>query len=147
MVAIKLVTGDPLIKTISLIKINDAGESTFDIPTATATVTVAVVSKDHARRLTSEITVSSAETGSDWSTSTIVTNISKAETEAIEDFGLALLEIQVKDADEITWFHPVNIIKGQVVFTETIPDGSIIDPFDSSSIIDPFDGVTYIIEA
>ena len=147
MAAIKLVTGDPLINTIHLIKINDAGESTFDIPTATATVTVAVVSNDHARRLTSEVSVSSAEVGSDWSTSTIVANISQTETEAIDEFGLALLEIQVTDTDEITWFHPVNIIKGQVVFTETIPDGSIIDPSDSSSIVDPDDGVTYIIEA
>ena len=114
MASINLVTGDPLIKTINLIKINDAGESTFNIPILTATVTVAVVSNDHARRLTSEVTVSSAETGSDWSTSTIVTNISKAETEAIDEFGLALLEIQVTDGDEITWFHPVNIINGQI---------------------------------
>jgi len=114
MSAINLVTGDPLIKTINLTKVNDAGESTFNIPVSTATVTVAVVSNDHARRLTSQIAVSSAETGSDWSTSTIVTNISKAETEAISEFGLALLEIQVTDTDEITWFHPVNIINGLI---------------------------------
>ena len=114
MAAINLITGDPLIKTINLFKVNDSGSNTFDIPTATATVTVAVVSNDHARRLTSEVSVSSAETGSDWSTSTIVTNISKAETEAITEFGLALLEIQVTDTDEITWFHPVNIINGQI---------------------------------
>ena len=113
MATINLVTGDPLIKTINLIKVNDAGESTFNIPLG-ADVTVAVVSSDHARRLTSEVAVSSAETGSDWTTSTIVINIDKTETEAIEELGLALLEIQVNDVAEITWFHPVNIINGHI---------------------------------
>ena len=113
MASINLVTGDPLIKTVNLIKVNDAGESTFNIPLGTD-VTVAVVSSDHARRLTNEVAVSSAESGSDWSTSTLVINIDKTETEAIEETGLALLEIQVADSDEITWFHPVNIINGHI---------------------------------
>jgi hypothetical protein len=60
------------------------------------------------------VAVSSAESGSDWSTSTIVVNIDKVETEAITEIGLALLEIQVTDSDEITWFHPVNIINGLI---------------------------------
>ena len=113
MASINLVTGDPLIKTVNLIKVNDAGESTFNIPLGTD-VTVAVVSSDHARRLTNEVAVSSAESGSDWSTSTLVINIDKTETEAIEETGLALLEIQVNDGNEITWFHPVNIINGHI---------------------------------
>jgi hypothetical protein len=114
MATMTLITGDPLIKKINLLKVNDAGESAFNIPTVGVDVTVAVVSNDHARRLTSEVAVSSAETGSDWSTSTIVVNIDKAETEAIDEIGLALLEIQVTDTDEITWFHPVNIINGLI---------------------------------
>jgi hypothetical protein len=114
MAIMTLVTGDPLIKTINLLKVNDSGESSFNIPTSGAPVTVAVVSNDHARRLTAEVTVLSSEAGSDWTTSTIVINIDKAETEAIDEFGLALLEIQVNDGDELTWFHPVNIIDGQI---------------------------------
>jgi hypothetical protein len=114
MAIMTLVTGDPLIKKINLTKISASGEATFNIPTSGVPVTVAVVSNDHARRLTSEVTVSSAETGSDWTTSTIVVNIDKVETEAIEETGLALLEIQVNDGDEITWFHPLNIINGQI---------------------------------
>lgn len=114
MANIELVTGDPLIKTINLLKCNDAGESTFNIPTVGVPVTVAIVSKDHARRLTSEVSVSSSEPGSDWTTSTLVINIDKTETEAITEIGAALLEIQVNDGDEITWFHGVNIINGQI---------------------------------
>jgi hypothetical protein len=113
MATMTLVTGDPLIKKINLLKVNDSGESSFNI-TLGVPVTVAVVSNDHARRLTSEVAVSSAESGSDWSTSTIVVNIDKVETEAITEIGLALLEIQVTDTDEITWFHPVNIINGLI---------------------------------
>jgi hypothetical protein len=114
MATMTLVTGDPLIKKINLLKVNDSGESAFNIPTSGVPVTVAVVSNDHARRLTSEVAVSSAESGSDWSTSTIVVNIDKVETEAIDEIGLALLEIQVNDSDEITWFHPVNIVNGLI---------------------------------
>ena len=114
MANIELVTGDPLIKVINLIKINDAGENTFNIPTVGAPVTCAIVSRDHARRLTSEVAVSSAEAGSDWTVSKIVVNIDKAETEAITELGLAYLEVQVNDGDEITWFHGVNIINGQI---------------------------------
>jgi hypothetical protein len=113
MATMTLITGDPLIKKINLLKVNDSGESAFNI-TLGVPVTVAVVSNDHARRLTSEVAVSSAESGSDWSTSTIVVNIDKVETEAITEIGLALLEIQVTDTDEITWFHPVNIINGLI---------------------------------
>ena len=114
MAVIELVTGDPLVKTINLKKVNDAGESSFNIPSSGVPVKAAIVSKDHARRLTSEITLSSGETGADWSQSKVVVNIGKAETEAIAELGLALLEIQVDDGGEITWFHGVNIINGQI---------------------------------
>jgi hypothetical protein len=112
---IELVTGDPLIKVINLIKITDAGEASFNIPTSGVPVTAAIVSLNHERRLTDEVSVSSAEAGSDWSASKIVVNINKTETEAITEYGLALIEIQVNDGGELTWFHPVNIIDGHIL--------------------------------
>jgi len=110
MAIMTLVTGDPLIRTVNLTNNTLA----FNIPTSGAPVTVAVVSNDHARRLTNEVTVSSAEAGADWTISKVVVNIDKVETEAITETGLAILEIQVNDGDELTWFHPLNIINGQI---------------------------------
>ena len=109
---IELITGDPLVKIITLSKITAAGEATFNIPTTGAPVTVAVVSSDHARRLTDNAVLSSSTPGSDWSASKIVVEIPKEQTEAIDEFGFALLEIQVDDGGEITWFHGVTIING-----------------------------------
>ena len=109
METIDLVTGDPLIKTIGLEKDNAA----FNIPSGT-TVKAAVVSYDRKQLLTSIATVSELEDGSDWAQSTIVVNISKAETAAITEYGQALLEIQVADGNEETWFIAVNIIQGQI---------------------------------
>lgn len=110
---IELVTGDPLIKTLNLLKKNDAGEATFNIPVS-ATVTAAIVSEDHARKLTGDISVSDSETGADWSTSKLVVNIPKTETATITEYGCAHIEVQVNDTTELTWFFPVTIIKGQI---------------------------------
>lgn len=111
---ISLITGDPLIKTINLLKCNDSGEFPFNIPIG-VDVTVAVISADHSRMLTNEIPVLSSETGSDWSQSKIVVNIPKTETETIDELGLAMLEIQVNDGNEITFFAAINIINGLII--------------------------------
>lgn len=110
---ITLVTGDPFIKTINLLKCNDNGEFSFNIPT-NVDVTVAVITADHTRLLTSAVAVSSSEPGSNWSTSIIVVNIPKTETQAIDELGIAMLEIQVNDGGEKTFFAAINIINGLI---------------------------------
>jgi hypothetical protein len=104
-----LVTGDDFALPINL-TVNDIA---YAVSTG-ATVTAGIVTGDHATLLLSGVVQSSATTGANWPSGTVVVVFTGADTSAITQTGLALIELQVAGTSKDTWFTPVNVVKGHL---------------------------------
>lgn len=103
-----LVTGDDYAVTATL-QINGAA---FDA--SSATIIAAVVTLDHATKLSSDVAQNEAAPGADWSQSVIVVELAAAVTALITRYGRALIELQVDTGTKRTWWFPVDVVRGQV---------------------------------
>ena len=104
-----IVTGDDVSLPTTLKKDN----ATFTIAPS-ATVKASIVSKDRSTILIPAATVLEATTGSDWANSLIIVQFTSAETNAVTDYTIADLEIQVDDSGKLTWFTSVEIQRGTI---------------------------------
>lgn len=104
-----VVTGDDIKHPITLKK----DGATFAIAPS-ATVQVALVSLDHETLLAGPSTCSASAPGADWPNSLIIATIASEDTLPIAEYGPANFEIQVDDGGKLTWFVPVEIIKGHI---------------------------------
>lgn len=104
-----LVTGDDVTLPVTLKK----NGATFVIST-TAVVKARLVSMDHARALSDEVSQSHAVAGADWANSLVIVALPGDITGAISGHGNALLEIQVDYSGKTTWFIPVSIVQGHI---------------------------------
>lgn len=110
MVTPTFVTGDDIVVPVTLKK----DGVVFAINTS-AVVKAALVRTSHENKLCNEVTQSNATVGANWATSLVVISIPSANTINLDFQGAALLEIQVDDSGKLTWFVPVNIVKGVIV--------------------------------
>jgi len=99
-----IVSGDDTAISITLKKNN----ATFDIPTATATVTAAVISTDKRTQYITGTSVISSTQGSDWPNSLVVVEFTSTQTSTLPTGG-ALVEVQVEDNGKLTWFGSIKM--------------------------------------
>lgn len=104
-----LVTGDDSQLVVRLLRDGQP----FPI-VSTATVSAALVSQDHKRKLSDTIVALPTGAGAKWDMSLVALLFPSAVTDAITEFGPALVEIQVAGIITETWFIDVQIVKGQV---------------------------------
>ena len=109
-----LVIGDTF-KRAATLKSGDPSGA-YDVSAASA-ITIAVISKDHARRYCPNVALSSSESGSNWLLGEIVIAIPKATTAQIGRIvsrpEAALFELQATiGGEDYTWFADVKLIPG-----------------------------------
>lgn len=105
-----IVAGDDAYIKVTLTKSN----LTFSIGLS-AVVKASITDKNHQTILAGPVTVSNAETGSDWANSLIVVKMVEKLTSGIKASTPAVLEIQVSDTGiKTTWFANINVIKGLI---------------------------------
>jgi hypothetical protein len=104
-----IVTGDDTLLPVTLKK----DGVTFPI-SGTGVVKVKVVSEDHGKAYTEEVSQSRLTSGANWTNSLVVVLIPGSYTSAIKFQGKAYLEIQVADPLKTSWFVQVEIIRGHV---------------------------------
>jgi hypothetical protein len=103
-----LVPGQPFSILAQLLK--DGAE--YDMAGASS-VKCRVVTPDNESSLSVTSTLSSGDTGGDWSTSKVVVKFSGADTQAIQVQGAAEVELIVTlSGSAIPYFIPVKIVKG-----------------------------------
>jgi hypothetical protein len=104
----QIVTGDDFVLPVYLTA-NDVA-----YPVTGATITVAVVGTDHESLLSASQAQSSSAAGANWATGLVAVELAAALTAAIYASGAALLEIQVATTTKLSWFVPVEIVKGHI---------------------------------
>ena len=104
-----IVSGYDAKQSITLTK----GDQTFAI-NSSATVKVAIIDTDRSSIILSAVTSLRTEAGADWANSLIVVEFPKELTAVIQEFGDALLEIQVDDGITLPWYVDAVILKGLV---------------------------------
>jgi hypothetical protein len=109
----EIITGDGVLEYVTL-TVN--GSAIVGGISSGATVKVAIVSLDHKKKYTADITQSAATPGTDWPNSKLAIVMDPADTAGITYQGTALFEIQVTETgiNPVTWFLPCKIIRGLV---------------------------------
>lgn len=104
-----IVTGDDAALAVTLKKDGEV----FAINTS-ATVKAALVTTDRETVLIPATVCDSAVDEADWANSLVLVQFTDTQTAAVEEFGHALLEVQVDDGGKLTWFIDAAVIKGSI---------------------------------
>lgn len=108
----RVVTGNDFALGVKLTK----DKKTFEIPTGSV-VKAALVSPNHDVMRAGPVNVPSDTPGSDWTNSLVIVKFTAADTQPINKYGPALLEIELTDPDGIkhpSWYVDVLIVQGQI---------------------------------
>jgi hypothetical protein len=104
----QIVTGDDFALPVNLTA------NAVAVSVAGATITACIVSDDHASLLSASQAQSSTAVGASWSTGLVVVELAAALTGAMAHTGTALIEIQVATPTKVSWFVPIEVVKGQI---------------------------------
>lgn len=104
-----IVSGDDAVLAVTLTKEG----ATFAISSG-ATVKAALVSIDRAEVLIPAVTCNPDVSAADWDNSLVAVQFSASATSEVNDYGPALLEVQIDDGGKLTWFVDAHVVKGNI---------------------------------
>lgn len=110
-----ITTGDDVAIPVTLKKKINGVLTTFTIdPAADVTAAVITTDRDNPVQLITDTVCDEGHADADWANSKVIVEFASAATGAVDQYGNALLEVQVDEGGKLTWFGAVEIKLGTV---------------------------------